>query len=160
VNDPNPYDPPSEPLIPNGAVRSVVDPGTSLRFGGFLGIVSLGAALSFVCWMLLLSPGVSSFVLFVGGLIASPYMLIWLACRNMRFWLARLVIGITLAGCCGLSIYAFDFVDEDAQGALAIIFTPFYQLLAALILLLLAFIIERVWLWYSARTLTLKHDNL
>ncbi|TWU44515.1 CBS domain protein [Rubripirellula tenax] len=77
--------------------------------------------------MLKLSSGVSAFVLSVAGLVAAPYLLIWLACRNLQFWFARVVIALALAGCCVLGVYAFDAVSEDAQGGLNIIFASIYQ---------------------------------
>lgn len=152
LHETNPYDPPGESSSPNTLVRPTVDEHARRRFGGILGVASLVAALGFVCWMLLLSSGASAFVLVVAGLVAAPYLLIWLACRNLRFWFARVVIALALAGCCLLGVYAFDAVDEDAQGGLNLIFAPIYQLAGSFVLLVLAAIIDRVWHRYSGRS--------
>lgn len=137
-----------------GATERDRHPG---RLGGLLGIGSLLVAITFVCWMFTLTSGVSIFALVIGGLVAAPYLLIWLACRSLRFWVARLVIVVALVGCCLLGIYAFSTVDDDAQGGLNLVFGPIYQLIGVFVLLTLAAVIDHVWKRHSAGSL-LKQD--
>ncbi|EGF26361.1 conserved hypothetical protein, membrane [Rhodopirellula baltica WH47] len=107
--------------------------------------------------MFTLTSGVSIFALVIGGLVAAPYLLIWLACRSLRFWVARLVIVVALVGCCLLGIYAFSTVDDDAQGGLNLVFGPIYQLIGVFVLLTLAAVIDHVWKRHSARSLLRQH---
>ena len=100
----------------------------------------------------MLSSGVSVFIFLVAGLVTAPYFLIWVASRSLRSWLARAVIALALAGCCALGVYAFDAVDQDAQGGLNLIFGPIYQLAGTFALLVLAAIIDWVWHLYTERS--------
>ncbi|EMI23510.1 putative membrane protein [Rhodopirellula europaea SH398] len=102
--------------------------------------------------MFMLTSGMSVLVLVVAGLVAAPYLLIWLACRSLRFWVARLVIAVALAGCCLLGFYAFSTVADDAQGGLNLLFGPVYQLVGVFVLLTLATAINLVWQRYSVRS--------
>ncbi|MCM2374716.1 hypothetical protein [Aporhodopirellula aestuarii] len=155
----NPYDPPGGSASPRTVVGQTDDEHARRRFGGVLGVASLAAALGFVSWMLLLSSSVSVFVLVVGGLVAVPYLLIWLACRSLRFWFARVMIAIALVGCCLLGGVAFNAVNKDAQGGLNLIFAPIYQLVGTLVLLVLAVVVDRVWHWYSRRSAATQNDG-
>ena len=128
------------------------------RLGGLLGIASLVAGLGFVCWtQLLIASDLSTLErvvagFLVGGLVAAPYLLIWLACRALRYWLARVLVAIALAGCCLLGVYAFD----DTQDGLNLLFAPIYQLAGAFVLLMLATIVDLVWRWHSGRSTATK----
>lgn len=152
LNETNPYEPTevSESSAPHE--RPISDDRYLRWLGGILGCVSLVAGLVFVGWMLLFTSQVSIFALAVGGLIASPYLLIWLACCGLRCWFARILVAITLVSCCLFGAMAFDAVDEDAQGGLILLVAPIYQLVGTFVLLVLAVIIECVWRWRSALT--------
>ena len=134
-------------------MRPTVDEHARRRFGGVLGLASLIAGLGFFCWtQLLISSDLSIFErvvagIMVGGLVAAPYLLIWFACRALRYWLARVVIALALAGCFLLGIATLQ--EQDPLNRL---FATIYQLAGTFVLLVLAAIIDRVWRWYSARS--------
>ena len=149
----NTYNPPGSSSSSQALERPTVAEHTRRRFGGVLGVTSLVAGLGFVCWtQWLVSSDLSIFErvvagLMVGGLVAAPYLLIWLACRDLRYWLARVVIALALAGCLLLGIATLQ--EQDPLNRL---FATIYQLAGTFVLLVLAAIIDRVWRWYSARS--------
>ncbi len=145
MHEANPFEPPSDSSSPDAIVQTNDVERTRLRFGGVLGVASLIIALAFLCWMLMLSSGGLVFVFVIGGLVAAPYMLIWVACRVLRSWFARFVIAGTLVGCCLLGVYAFGTVGDDAQGGLNLVFAPIYQLVGSFMLLTLAAVTDHFW---------------
>ncbi len=95
--------------------------------------------------------------LMVACLVAAPYLLIWLACRSLRFWLARVIMAVALAGCCLLGFYAFDQVE--AQGGIYFLFAPIYQLAGTVALFVLAATFDRVWRWHLGRSVPTEADS-
>lgn len=149
----NPYNPPGSSSSSQALVRPSVGEHARRRFGGVLGVASLVAGLGFVCWTQLLIASDISIVervvagLMLGGLVAAPYLLICLACRALRYWLARVVIALALAGCFLLGIATLQEQDPFNR-----FFATIYQLAGTFVLLVLAAIIESAWRWYSARS--------
>jgi hypothetical protein len=123
----SPYEPPREITPPTVANEQTAAPVAKLAHQ-MLGMLSLVSAVAFVVWAILLSSGMQRFVLVVLGLIASPYLMLWIACRSLKSWTGTVLIALTLAACIWLGVHSFSAVDDDAQGALNLVLAPIYQL--------------------------------
>ncbi len=124
TTDHQPYAP------PNTELPSTAAPTSRLLQAAFrvLGVASLGSAAFFVCWAVLLSSGASIFVFVILGLVSTPYLMLWLACRSLMSWSGMVLVALTLAGLLWLGSDAFRFVNTDAQGGLNLVFAPIIQL--------------------------------
>ncbi|WP_246146006.1 hypothetical protein [Rubripirellula lacrimiformis] len=128
MNQQSPYLPPSEVEPQNAAADVPAGSRAAKRAGKILGRSSLLCAVAFVCWAFWMTRGVSGFAITIFGLIAAPYLILWLGCRTLTTWIALFLIALTLVGCVWLGIDAFDAVSDDAQGGLNLIFTPLFQI--------------------------------
>ncbi len=137
----SPYTPPCE-ATPLGTTRN--PPATRPIAGRALGVTSLVSAAMFACWAILLSSGASIFLVVILGLIASPYVILWLATRALTGSVGIVLIAITLIGCIWFGAKAFDAVNEDAQGGLNLVFAPVFQLGGALCSMCLAVTLDSV----------------
>lgn len=148
MREPNPYDPPKLPPASQraAATGSLVPPRS--RSGGLLGVAALISAIFFAGLTVCVSTKEPSiFLVLIVGWVAAPYLVIWLACRALHFWVARAILALAFGGCWWLGFEAFDALDEDAQGGLALLFAPLYQLAGLCLAILLAFAAERIARW-------------
>ena len=119
-------------------------------FGGFIGIASLGLALSFAIWTASISSGFSFFMVAILGWVAAPFTLLWLASIRVKTVAGRAMLAAILVATAAFGVWAFDTVDEDAQGALVLLFGPAYQLAGVLVALIVFACIE--WIGRRARS--------
>lgn len=94
---------------------------------GLLENASLVLAVCFFGWAVTLS-GLSVYTPVFAGLVATPYLFLWSACRTLTKVSERVTIGIALVGCCLLSAHTFLIANRDILGGLALVFTPLFQL--------------------------------
>lgn len=134
----------SDEIPPPGPSEQAPDAGILSRLGGLLGIACLMSAMAFSGWAYLLSSGGSSsfFGAVIFGLVAIPYLVLWLASRSLTSLAAWIAVACTLVGCLSVGVVAFDRVDQDAQGGLALVFAPIYQLCGVFVGLCLAVALE------------------
>ena len=131
----SPYAPPRE-AAPSDVPRQ--QRGARPPAVRLLSATSLAAAALFVLWAIQLASGLSIFLVVILGLIASPYLVLWLACRSLTGWSGMILVAMALVGCIWVGIAAFDAVDEDAQGGLNLVFVPIFQLGGVLVSMCLA----------------------
>lgn len=96
--------------------------------------LALGA-LATLYFLKLLAPTSAAAAVVMGAWLVLPYLLLALALAFLAR--KRTYIGIAIAttlGGVGFLVYVI-FVRPDAQGAIAVMFTPLYQLVGAVVLL-------------------------
>lgn len=152
TTEPLPYAPPHTTTLEEIDVDRRVPRVVTVACRG-LGVASLVFAILFACWAFSLSSGASVFAFAVLGLICSPYLMLWLACRSLSTWSGTILIALTLAGFVYLGIDAFRAVDNDAQGALNLLFTPIFQLGAGFATLCLAVALD----WGERKLFSVLH---
>ena len=104
-------------------------------------LISVAAAVIgclFVIWVFSIAtfdgPAALGFVLAVCAWVASPYILFALSSLFLcSWWVSRLVLVLGVIGSAAFGLWSFSFVDEDAQGALVLLFAPVYQLVGAVL---------------------------
>ncbi|WP_283433366.1 hypothetical protein [Neorhodopirellula lusitana] len=141
--DPTPYASPRE-AMPEILGTNRVAPRSVLVVCRILSIASLMFGALFVGWAFSLSSGFSTFAVVVLGLICSPYILLWFACRWLTTCSGAIVIALTLAGFVWFGVDAFLAVDDDAQGGLILLFAPLVQLAAGVAAMCVAVIVDFV----------------
>ena len=57
---------------------------------------------------------------------------------------AKILLGFTLFVMAAFGVWAFDMVDEDAQGGLVLIFAPGYQLIGAILAAIIVLIVDKL----------------
>lgn len=103
----------------------------------------------FSCWLLTIAT-VDSLAMLAGlfcgvAWVSFPYLILAHASERLSTtWASRMLIGLGIVGCAAYGMWAFGFVDEDAQGGLMVLFAPFYQLVGAGCVYILVIVIEMV----------------
>ncbi|TWT83026.1 hypothetical protein CA13_44890 [Planctomycetes bacterium CA13] len=125
--------------------------------GGFIGIACLGSALGFVIWTASISSGLSFFMVAILGWVAFPFVLLWLASMRIKAFAGKAAIVVILVATAAFGVWAFDAVDEDAQGALVLLFAPAYQLVGVFSMLIVYFVVG--WIARRARSLIHRQES-
>lgn len=145
MGEPNPYEPPEAPSPSQRAAAPSSLTPTRSRSGGLLGVAALISAIFFAGLTVSVSTREPTiFIVLMVGWVAAPYLMIWPACRGLHSRGARTILALALGGCWWFGFRAFDAIDEDAQGGLALLFGPLYQLAGLCLAILLAFAAERL----------------
>lgn len=114
-----------------------------LTSGKAIGASAIVAGMAFSVWALLESSGISSVVITITCWVSSPYLLIFLASHWISTTPAKVILALTTAVTVIFGMWAYGYVDEDAQGGLVLLFAPFYQLVGVSLLSILALIVNR-----------------
>ena len=108
-----------------------------------LGVIAFFVGAAFAVWTISIADGISPFVLMVALWVASPYLVITIAAGRVSSFVPTMILGCTLVLTSSFGVWAFDKIDEDAQGGLILIFIPAYQFVGALILAIMAVLVDR-----------------
>ena len=111
--------------------------------GTLLGVISFLVGAAFAVWTISMSDRISPFLLMVALWVACPYLVIAIAARCVSSFVPTMILACTFVLTASFGVWAFDKIDEDAQGGLILIFIPAYQFVAALILAIMAALVDR-----------------
>jgi hypothetical protein len=112
--------------------------------GRVIGAIALIIGLSFAFWTIAISSGLSRFVFFLACWIMVPYLLLFLAGWRISSIAACVILASAMLAMAVFGIWAFDKVDEDAQGGILLLFVPGYQLIGSLFFGGLALIVDGI----------------
>ncbi|MCA9123333.1 MAG: hypothetical protein H6822_08285 [Planctomycetaceae bacterium] len=127
--------------MPNAYTPDYVDVASPLGMtatkaavsGRKIGLLSLVIGAAFSIWSFSIASGITPFVVAVACWIAAPYVVIAITGLRISIMPATVMLGVALAVAAIFGVWAFDAVDEDAQGALVLLFAPAYQLVGVVI---------------------------
>jgi hypothetical protein len=135
----NPYTPP--PAESTAGMQP--KPPSKARGGARIGLLSVVVGIVFAVWTVSISSGITPFVLTIAGWVICPYLIIALTgFRISSFW-AIVLLGVAVAALAAFGAWAFDQVDEDAQGGLVLLFAPAYQIAGAIVAGFLILIVNK-----------------
>jgi hypothetical protein len=116
-------------------------PATATAAGADAAGVTLAIGAGFAVWTVVL--GSSAVAVPCAIWVACPYLYLagaaWFLATGRA---GRLLVVLAAAAMAVFGVFAFDAVDEDAQGALVLLFAPIYQFAAAVVVSLVLLILR------------------
>lgn len=140
----NPFTPPTHSENISGT--STQDPArlNGSSSGSKIGLLSIVIGIAFAVWIVTMCRDISPFVLAVAAWAVCPYLIICGTGHLISTTWAKVILTVALVAMAVFGLWAFDKVNEDAQGGIILLFAPGYQVAGAIVAVPIILIVNKL----------------